>query len=110
MAGRETLSELALRKQALVLESELNRLILQAECQNVRASIKGLGAGNPSGGWWLLLAPVAGFIAIRLLRRPDAASSRVWSLLKWLPSLWTLWKNLGGINQPQNPSVPGSKK
>lgn len=109
MAGRETLSELALRKQALVLESELNRLTLQTECQNVRAGIKGLGAGN-SSGWWWLLAPVAGFFAIRLFRRPDAAARPLMSLLKWLPSVWTLWKTFSGKNRAKNPPDLGGRE
>jgi len=102
MAGRETLGELALRKQALILESELNRLTLRAECQNVRAGIKGLGAGNPSGWWWLL-APVAGFFAIRMFRRPGSVLNRAVSLLQWLPQVWTLWKSFASASRVPKP-------
>lgn len=109
MAGKETLSELALRKQSLVLESELNRLTLQAEVQNVRAGIRGLGTGNPSGGWWLL-APVAGFFVVRLLRRSTTAASPVMSLLKWLPSVWTLWKTFCEKSRAKEPSSPDGKQ
>jgi hypothetical protein len=102
MAGRETLGELALRKQALILESELNRLTLRGEYQNVRAGIRGLGTRNQSGWWWLL-APVAGFFAIRLFHPPDSVLNRMGSLLKWLTPVWTLWKSFGGSGKPKDP-------
>jgi hypothetical protein len=104
MPGRETLGELALRKKALILESELNRLTLQAEYQKVRAGIKGWGAGNQSGWWWLL-APVAGFFAVHMLRRPDSLLHRVVSLLKWLPPVWTIWKNFCNGSMPKGPTA-----
>ena len=110
MVQRETLAELALRKQALVLESELNRLTLRVECHNVRTGVKGLGAGH-SLGWWWLATPLAGFVASRLLRRPDSLLHRTVSLLKWLPAVWTFWKNFGGGSKPKDsPPAPACKQ
>jgi hypothetical protein len=95
MFVRKELEPLRLQKQALLLESSLNRLTLQAEWQNLRQAGRRLtkpaqafGNVNP---WLLFLAPVAGFLAVRSLRRQDSLLSRATSLLKWAAPLYRVW-------------------
>ena len=95
MLGRKKLGPLQLQKQALILESSLNRLALQAEWQNLRQAGRRLtnpaqtfGNANP---WLLLLAPVAGFLAVRSLRGQESMLSRATALLKWAVPLYRLW-------------------
>jgi hypothetical protein len=96
MVGRAQLDSLQLRKQALILESELNRIALRAESQNLRSATKWVGHATQTcrklPPWLLLLAPVAGFLVVRSLRRPASALSRFASMLKWVQPLYSLWR------------------
>jgi hypothetical protein len=98
MPGRKELGPLQLQKQALILESDLNRLAMQAEWQNLRQAGRRLTQPAQALGnvnlWLLLLAPVAGFLAARGLRGQDSWLSRVTSLLKWAVPLYRVWTRL----------------
>jgi len=105
MAERETLGELALRKRALILESELNRMNLRAECENVRAALADLKGGSHPGRWWLL-GTAAGFFAPHLFPISNPLLTRSASLLKWLPSLWAIGKRFLGSRKPPGAPAP----
>ncbi len=95
MLGKSKLNELPLRKQALILESELNRLALMGELQNVRSASTNIARLAKPGAWLVGLAPVAGFVTSRLLRRPrNDAPSRLASMLRCVPPLYSLWRRL----------------
>ena len=88
------LNELRLRKKALILESELNRLALLGEWQNIRAASAGLGGGPKTRSWLLTLAPMAGVMASRLFRRSrHEAPSRLTSLVRCVHPLYSLWRS-----------------
>jgi hypothetical protein len=98
--GREELGRLAQQRKTLVAESDLNRLVLQSEIQNLR---KALGWVGEAGRWprklgplMLVLAPLAGFLMARGTRRPDSWLNRLTAAAKWMGSLYTLWKAFSG--------------
>lgn len=95
MFGRKELAPLLLQKQALILESSMNRLALQNEWQSLQQAAgrltkpaQAFGNVNP---WLLILAPVAGFLAVRSLRRHDSMFRRVAPCLKWALALYGVW-------------------
>ena len=96
MVGRAPLDPLQLRKQALILESGLNRLTLRAEVQNLRSATAWASDATQTcrtlAPWLLLLAPAAGFLAIRGLRRPESGIGRLAAVLKWVQPLYSLWR------------------
>ncbi len=96
MLGRRALDDVLRKKEALLLESSLNRLKLQAELQNLRSFASPLsGLGGKAQGlfpWLMLLAPVAGFFAFRGARRAGSLGSRLASVLKLVVPLYQLWK------------------
>jgi hypothetical protein len=106
MVGREKINELRLRKQALILESELNRLALRTECQNLWAATAGLSGKAKAGYWGWALAPVAGFLTMRLFRRAESGLGRALSALKWLQPLYALWKSFGGKRKKPAAQTP----
>jgi hypothetical protein len=86
------MNELQLRKKTLILESDLNRLTLRSELHDL--CVVG-GRFRPpllKLKWFLPLAPVAGYLAIRLLRRRGSKMRRWFHGLKWLPTLYLLWR------------------
>ena len=83
MLGGKEITKLNLQKQALVLESSLNRLKMQAEWEHLHSSTAQLaGAGRKRAPLLLLLAPIAGFFLAR-----GAKSSK--------PSSWFGWITTG---------------
>jgi hypothetical protein len=82
------MTALQLRKKALVLESELNRLAVQAECQRLREAT----------GWLSLitgaqsLIRLAGVALTFHLRRPASADGFLSRALRLAPSLIQLWR------------------
>ena len=110
MLGRKDLDALQLRKRALLLESELNRLACAAEWRNVRASAA--WAGEAAHTWrqfkpWLvLLAPLAGILVARGARRPVGAVSRVLTILKWGRTLRSIWKDVAGTASSTDSETP----
>jgi hypothetical protein len=96
MLGREDMTALQLRKKALVLEGELNRLALQAECERLREAAASLrwtkGARNQITRWAPVLAPLAGVALALRLRRPASADGFLSRALRLAPSLIQLWR------------------
>jgi hypothetical protein len=113
MLGRKALDDLRLQKQALILESHLNRLTLQNQLAHLRHA--GSWITSPTGAWrkaspWLLAAgaAAAGFLFIR--RRPrssphsESAFGRILSILKLVQPLYGLWTHLRAQRRPQAPN------
>jgi hypothetical protein len=94
--GREELDKLNLQKQALLLESSLNRAALQAELRSLRSARTWVTeAGRLSRELkplLVLLAPLAGFFVARGVRRSGSWLSRVVTAVKWMGPLYGLWK------------------
>jgi hypothetical protein len=94
--GRKETDKLNLRKQALLLESNLNRHAFEAEFHNLRAATAWMSdvaqASREFSPLLLMLAPVAGFLLARSSRRPDSWLSRIIAAAKWAGPLYTLWK------------------
>ena len=100
MLGREELDRLSLQKQALVLESGLNRLALQAEIRNLRSPTAWVGkaaqASRKLAPLLAVLASVAGFLFARGTHRSASWTSRIVGAVKWILPLYRLWKAMSG--------------
>ena len=96
MFGREELDRLAREKQAILAESGLNRLALQAELQNLRSATAWVSTATrwprKAGPLLLVLAPVAGFLLAKAFRRRDSWFNRLAAAAKWIGPLYGLWK------------------
>ena len=100
------MNQLRVRKQALLVESELNRQTLLLEWQGLKASVSWVRTGmgwlrilGPMGIW---LAPVAGLFVAR-----QWPSREGW----WHKALlaWRLWKRVAvvlGFLQSASPAKP----
>jgi hypothetical protein len=110
--GREELEKLALEKQTLVAESGLNRLVLQAEIQNLRSATAWVSEATrwprKAGPLLLVLTPLAGFLLTRLSRRPDSWFNRVTAAAKWIGPLYTLWKTFSARRTEAEAGEPGA--
>lgn len=111
MFGREELAELELRKRALVIESELNRLALRNDWQHLCTATQWVGhmaqwwrQANP---WLTLLAPLAGVMTARTVMRGEGGIvSRALGLLKWVRPLLALWRSVMATPPPESQSKP----
>ena len=93
MPETQRMTALELRKQALLLESDLNRLTLRAECerlleaaghvQELRRQIK---------PWTMVLAPLAGVALALGLRRARSGVGLLAKALVIAPSLIGIWR------------------
>jgi hypothetical protein len=96
MLGEQEMTALQLRKQTLLLESDLNRLTLLVECERLR--VVGNWAGRLADirkavrPWALLLAPLAGIILTLGLRGSSLRASLLTRVLQVAPSLIQLWR------------------
>jgi len=94
--GRKELDKLNLQKQALLLESSLNRAALQAEIRRLRTATtwvrEATSVSRELAPWLTLLAPVAGFLVARRARRSASWFGRVVTVVKWIGPLYGLWK------------------
>lgn len=97
MLGRKELDKLNLQKQALLLESGLNRVALQAEIHSLRSATawvrEATSASRELTPLLLLLAPLGGFLLARGSRRPSSWLSRIVTAVKWIGPLYGLWKS-----------------
>ena len=107
MAGRSGTEALSQRKQALIVESNLNRIALQMEWQNLRAATKPLhqvaAVAHRMGPWLLPLAPLAGFLAAGFFRKRSGLLGKVTSLLSSLPPVLALWQQFHRPASNQDP-------
>ena len=96
MLGTRAVDEVRRHKEALLLESSLNRLKLQAELQNLRGLIRPMGglAGNTRRlfPWLMLLAPVAGFFSTRGSRRSGSLTGKIASAAKLIVPVYRFWQ------------------
>jgi hypothetical protein len=110
--GRRELDKLAREKQAILAESDLNRLVLQAEIQNLRTATAWVGEAarwpRKAGPLLLVLAPLAGFLLTRGSRREDSWFSRVSAAAKWIGPLYTLWKSLSASRKEAEAGEPAA--
>lgn len=97
MLGRKELDKLNLQKQALLLESGLNRVALQAEIHSLRSATawvrEATSASRELTPLLLLLAPLGGFLLARGSRRASSWISRVLAPVRWVGPLYGLWKS-----------------
>lgn len=96
MLGRKELDQLSLQKQALLLESSLNRAALQAEIRGLHSATtwvrEAASVSRELSPLLALLAPVAGFLVARGARRSASWFSRIVTAVKWIGPLYGLWK------------------
>ena len=96
MFGRRELDKLSLQKQALLLESGLNRVALQAEIRSLRSAAtwvrEATSVSRELTPLLALLAPLAGFLVARSARRSDSWLSRIVTMVKWIAPLYGLWR------------------
>jgi hypothetical protein len=94
--GRKEVEDFRLQKQALLLQSGVNRLQLQLELQELRSSAAWLtGAARPPRHLTpllVVLASLAGCFLIRSFRRPDSLFNRAAAVAKWIGPLYALWR------------------
>ena len=112
MFGGRELDKLHLQKQALLLESGLNRFALQAEFRNLRSATTWVGGvAKASRGLTpllLLLAPLAGFLLARRSRQSRSWLSRVGAVAKWVIPLYRLWKRFSANREQANAGEPAA--
>jgi hypothetical protein len=108
--GREELDRLAAQKQALLVESTLHRLAVQAEFQSLRSATAWVREAADRSGeltpLLLILAPLAGFLLAKGSRRPDSWLSRALAAAKWIGPLYGLWKHFSAGRRQADPANP----
>jgi len=96
MFGSEELKTLQLRKQALLLESELNRLTLSVECQRLpRVGIwadRITNVSHAAGPWVRALAPVAGIALALGICRASKVLVCFSKVAAFLPPMIRIWR------------------
>lgn len=74
MFGNRTMSRLAARRQELLFQSEVNRRLLAVNFTELRAATAwvdvGVGFIQRVRPYAMVLAPILGFLVVRLWRRP----------------------------------------
>ena len=110
MFGRKELEQSRLQKQALVLQSGLNRLELQLELQQLRSATAwmtgAVRAPRQLAPLWVVLAPLAGFFLVRSFRRrPESLFHRLASAAKWIGPLYKLWQGFSA-SRKKGPEAP----
>jgi len=94
--GRKELDKLNLQKQALLLESGLNRVALRAEIRSLRSATtwvrEATSVSRELTPLLVLLAPLAGFLLGRGPRRRGSWLTRIVTAVKWIGPLYGVWK------------------
>jgi hypothetical protein len=84
-----------LQKQALLVESGLNRLRLQAEVRNLRSRASEIRSTTRKRAPLLLvLAPLAGLLLAKGARRSIPWFNRLVRAAKWIGPAYTVWRSL----------------
>jgi hypothetical protein len=95
MFGQQ-ITELELRKKALLLESSQNRLRLRTEFQQLRSRTSVLetlaSAGSKLGPWAMTLGAVAGLMGAAGLRRASHSTGILGKTLAVVPVAIRLWR------------------
>lgn len=112
MFGRIELDKLVQERRTLVAESGLNRLVLQAEIQNLRDATAWVSEAarwpRKAGPLLLLVAPLAGFLIAKGSRRPDSWLNKLALAAKWIGPLYTLWKSFSASRTQAETGDPAS--
>jgi hypothetical protein len=99
-------------RRTLVAESGLNRLVLQAEIQNLRDATAWVSEAarwpRKAGPLLLLVAPLAGFLMAKGSRRPDSWLNKLALAAKWIGPLYTLWKSFSASRTQAETGDPAS--
>lgn len=96
MFGKQII-ELQTRKQALLLESDLNRLRLRAELNNLREGASFLKRLRRIGSWTSILGPVAGIIVTLVVKRTFPTAGLFRKVLAGAPELVQLWRSFSTL-------------
>jgi hypothetical protein len=108
--GRKELDKLCLQREALLLESSLNRAALQAEIGRLRSATTWVrdarSVSRELSPLLVLLAPVAGFLVARRIRRAASWFGRVMTAAKWAGPLYGLWKQFAPGRQEADLGKP----
>jgi hypothetical protein len=90
------MTALQLRKQILLLESDLNRLRLHAECERLREAVGWVSRIKEARGqiapWALLLAPPASVALALRLRRSASCGGFLSQAIELAHALIRLWR------------------
>ncbi len=112
MLGRKELASLDQQKQALLLESGLNRVALQAQIQSLRSATawvsEAASLSRELTPLLFVLAPIAGFLLTRRRQRPGSWLSRVITLAKWMGPLYRVWKSFASHRTGAESSEPAA--
>lgn len=96
MFGKQELRSLQLRKQALLLQSGLNRLTIQFELERLRevGTLLGMVKGGPGRfkRWALVCAPIAGLATALGFRRSRKLVGSIAMLLPVIKPLIRFWR------------------
>ena len=110
MLGGKELEQLSMQKQALVLESSLNRHALISEIAELRSAAarvsNAVRAPQRFAPLLMLLAPLAGFFAFRAARQPVSLITRVAKLAKWIGPAYSLWKGFSAARSQGSEAPP----
>jgi len=97
MAPIEHYRNLKQQKQALLVESQLNRTLLMLEVENLRSSTARLDStlttARRIGPWMLPLVSTMGFFAARRARNKPTRLGWFGLILRYLPILFQLGKS-----------------
>lgn len=103
MFGRKELEQLRVQKQALLLESGLNRHALISEIDALRSSGARLRNTIRAPRYFVPLlmgvATLAGFLAFRSARRPVSLFTRLASAAKWIGPAYSLWRSISAARK-----------
>jgi hypothetical protein len=95
---QQTLIASQARKQALLLESELNRLVLRLETEKLHAAAAEIREAARLGRLLrpqlLALAGLSGLVIAGRFRRRTSGAGRLLSLFRFVPGLYALWRDL----------------
>ena len=110
MLGRKELASLDKQKQALLLESGMNRVALQVEVENLRSAASWVGdvtaASRGLAPLLLILAPIGGFFLAKRSRRSNSRLGRWMALAKWVLPIYRVWKNISARRSEQEAGKP----
>ena len=103
MLGGKELERLEQLKQALIAESELNRLTLQADIQNLCFAAAELKEMVPRPGkvapLLLALAPLARLFFRKKANHSTSWLSRIMAMAKWIGPAYSLWRGFAAARR-----------
>jgi hypothetical protein len=85
------LKALQSRKRDLLLESEVNRQLLDLEASKVRLSFERIRSGLSGRNLWKWVAPVAGFFVARRFSGGSGFMAKGSIVASLLGTAWKLW-------------------